>query len=75
MSNATDNQHVDHILERIRRVRGVIRRTVLEIRLARLVAVAIPCFLLVAVIDFMLRLPEGIRWFILGCAVVVLLPP
>ena len=72
MSNATDNQHVDHILERIRRVRGVIRRTVLEIRLARLVAVAIPCFLLVAVIDFMLRLPEGIRWFILGCAVVVL---
>ena len=72
MSNTRDNQRVDHILSRIRQVRGTIRRTVLEIRLARLLSIVIPCFVAVAIIDFMLRLPEGVRWFILGCALIAI---
>ena len=72
MADPTHKQDVDRLLDRIRRVRGSIRRTVLELRLARLTAIVIPCFLVVAAFDFMLRLPDAVRWVILVAAVIAI---
>ena len=70
MPQTTDNQAVDRLLDRLRRVRGAMRRTVLEVRVSKLLAVVVPTFMIIASIDFILRLPEAVRWIILVSALV-----
>ncbi len=57
------------LVDRLRKVRVILRRTVVEASLAGIVAIAVPVAMLAALIDFALRLPSGIRAFMLVLAI------
>lgn len=57
------------LVDRLHRIRALLRRTVVEASLSRIVAIAVPVVLLAAVVDFLLRLPDGVRAALLVLAI------
>ena len=65
MNDSIPDRSDELLLTRIRRIRGLLRRSVVEARLSTLVAVMIPILLVMATIDFLFRLPSPVRWMML----------
>ena len=65
MNDSIPDRSDELLLSRIRRIRGLLRRSVVEARLSTLVAVTIPILLAMATIDFLFRLPPPVRWMML----------
>ena len=65
MNDSIPDRSDELLLTRIRRIRGLLRRSVVEARLSTLVAVTIPILLAMAMIDFLFRLPSPVRWMML----------
>lgn len=65
MNDSIPDRNDELLLTRIRRIRGLLRRSVVEARLSTLVAVMIPILLAMATIDFLFRLPSPVRWMML----------
>ena len=57
------------LVDRLREVRAILRRTVVEASLAGIVAIAVPVMMLAALTDFALRLPAGVRVVMLILAI------
>lgn len=57
------------LVDRLHRVRAILRRTVVEASVSRVVAVAVPVILVAALIDFTLRIPAGVRALMLVAAI------
>ncbi len=51
----------DELITRLRRVRGVLRRTVVEAGVSSVVATVVPVVMIAALVDFALRLPSAVR--------------
>ena len=65
MNDPTTDRSDELLLNRIRRIRSSLRRSVVEARLSTVIAVMIPILFAAAMLDFLFRLPSPVRWTML----------
>ncbi|MAH66706.1 MAG: hypothetical protein CMJ27_10025 [Phycisphaerae bacterium] len=63
---------IDEIIPRIEKIRRTMRRTVVERHASTIVSVVVASIVFVAVADWLLRFPSGLRWVILVAGLVAI---
>ena len=70
MNEPISDQSDELLLNRIRRIRSLMRRSVVEARLSTVVAAMLPILFGMAMFDFLFRLPAPVRWLMLLAGII-----